>query len=64
MLVKTETKSKIMLTVLILFFMAAALWLTLLPGLWRIAGIALLLAGVAALVWTWWPHEESEHHHR
>ncbi len=58
MIVRTETKSKILLTVIILFFMAAALWLTLLPGLWRILGIVLVLAGIAALVWTWWPHHE------
>ena len=57
---KTDTKSKILLTILILVPMAGALWLTLLGGLWRLTGIAILLAGIALLVWVWWPrHDDS-----
>jgi uncharacterized membrane protein YjjP (DUF1212 family) len=55
MLVKTDTKSRIMLTVLILVPMAGALFLLLMGGLWRITGIAILLAGLAFLIWVWWP---------
>jgi len=60
MLVKTETKSRIMLTIIILVIMSGALWLTLLDGLWRLTGIVVLLAGVAALIWVWWPHNNEK----
>ena len=56
---KTETKSKLLLTILILVPMAGALWLLLLGGLWRLTGIAILLAGIAFLVWVWWPKKDD-----
>lgn len=60
MLVKTETKSRIMLTILALVPMAGALWLLLLEGLWRYTGIAILLAGIIFLVWVWWPKRQRD----
>ncbi len=53
--IKTNTMSKIMLTVLILVPMAGSLWLLSMGGLWRITGIAIILAGLAFLIWVWWP---------
>ena len=60
MLVRTETKSRIMLTILALVPMAFALWMTLGEGLLRYTGIAVLLIGVAFLVWVWWPKGGEE----
>lgn len=59
MLVKTDTKSRIMLTILALVPMSGALWLTLGDGLVRMTGIAILLLGVAFLIWVWWPRSEE-----
>lgn len=58
-IVKTETKSKVMLTILVLVGMSGGLMLTLMGGLWRLTGIAILLAGIAFLIWIWWPRSDS-----
>ena len=59
MIVKTETKSRILLTILALVPMAGALWMTLGEGLLRYTGIAILVLGVAFLIWVWWPSSKE-----
>jgi hypothetical protein len=54
----TETKSRILLTVLIAAPMALSLY-WIMSGL-PIYGLFLLVVGVAALVWIWKPRQETK----